>query len=727
MVVGPLLPSVSPLDISLNYAGLLFRAGRRFTFAAELAAPDTRLVIGSAPLIRGRIVAREIKLGRSAVIQAVNTPVAFDKFVPTPTNTPRSDTLTDTPSVTPTATATPSPTPVFTFTPTHTHTPTRTPTNTPTGTPTRTFTHSPTFTPTVTHTPTRTPTRTPTSTPVPTFTPTSTPTATHSPTATHTPTATPTDTFTPTPTPTNTPTATPSATPTHTPTGTHTPTRTATPTPSPTQLPTHTPTATHTATPTATPTDTPTVVGTPCAEGLSLHASTFDQVALVAQTLGGTVTQVGGTGAGNNLTSAADFQGTVSSSTGVSVSLPDYLFASSVLASSVGSSEPGNMPSVVLGAPTDMTFTAPGNGGPDGTAGDGSLVLDAAGNFVTVSFGTTLCTSTCTAYGILLFTDTAGPGTGTIELLLGGTPVASLTTGIPSGATGSGTGGLALTVDNVTFDAVRVSRSSGSFEIDAVAVKASLGDPSCGGGVVAVCGDGLVQGSEECDDGNTESGDGCSSACRVEENLALGSRFCTLTQGAWGSPGGIANGPDGWLTTHPGILPVTIGGPERSTTVHTQEALVEYLPKGGKAKKLDPGERNFFTAADVTEDGGGVLAGQTMALQLAVNLSNLGATFENFDSLILPDTGFCTQKLAAGPDGKLGTEDDVLDTGSPVEGPWQISGELATANNTVTDLLYIANQYLRGEPSTATISEVNDAVTTLNEAFDECREVVPCP
>ncbi len=33
----------------------------------------------------------------------------------------------------------------------------------------------------------------------------------------------------------------------------------------------------------------------------------------------------------------------------------------------------------------------------------------------------------------------------------------------------------------------------------------------------AVCGDGSINGSEQCDDGNTRSGDGCSSSCQVEQ------------------------------------------------------------------------------------------------------------------------------------------------------------------------------------------------------------------
>ncbi|MCK5624305.1 DUF4215 domain-containing protein [Candidatus Pacearchaeota archaeon] len=36
--------------------------------------------------------------------------------------------------------------------------------------------------------------------------------------------------------------------------------------------------------------------------------------------------------------------------------------------------------------------------------------------------------------------------------------------------------------------------------------------------ITPVCGDGDVQGDEECDDGNTDNGDGCSSTCQIEDD-----------------------------------------------------------------------------------------------------------------------------------------------------------------------------------------------------------------
>lgn len=37
---------------------------------------------------------------------------------------------------------------------------------------------------------------------------------------------------------------------------------------------------------------------------------------------------------------------------------------------------------------------------------------------------------------------------------------------------------------------------------------------------LSVCGDGVMQGSEECDDGDTQDGDGCSSTCTVSIPMA---------------------------------------------------------------------------------------------------------------------------------------------------------------------------------------------------------------
>ena len=48
------------------------------------------------------------------------------------------------------------------------------------------------------------------------------------------------------------------------------------------------------------------------------------------------------------------------------------------------------------------------------------------------------------------------------------------------------------------------------------------------------CGNGVVEGTEECDDGNTTSGDGCSATCRLENTSAICAGIptgCSVTGG----------------------------------------------------------------------------------------------------------------------------------------------------------------------------------------------------
>ena len=53
-----------------------------------------------------------------------------------------------------------------------------------------------------------------------------------------------------------------------------------------------------------------------------------------------------------------------------------------------------------------------------------------------------------------------------------------------------------------------------------IAVAASCS--SGGGGVISDCGDGEVTGSEECDDSNNTSCDGCSANCSIEQGPVCG-------------------------------------------------------------------------------------------------------------------------------------------------------------------------------------------------------------
>ncbi len=62
--------------------------------------------------------------------------------------------------------------------------------------------------------------------------------------------------------------------------------------------------------------------------------------------------------------------------------------------------------------------------------------------------------------------------------------------------------------NNLAYD---LNQSSGTDRFD---LKLFL--QSIRGFLTAVCGNGVIQAGEKCDDGNTAPGDGCSSACRIE-------------------------------------------------------------------------------------------------------------------------------------------------------------------------------------------------------------------
>lgn len=66
--------------------------------------------------------------------------------------------------------------------------------------------------------------------------------------------------------------------------------------------------------------------------------------------------------------------------------------------------------------------------------------------------------------------------------------------------------------DPATCELVDTSTTTGTDEFEIVTITGSDTDPSRG-----MCGDGVLEGSEECDDGNNLDNDGCSSICKEEK------------------------------------------------------------------------------------------------------------------------------------------------------------------------------------------------------------------
>jgi cysteine-rich repeat protein len=57
------------------------------------------------------------------------------------------------------------------------------------------------------------------------------------------------------------------------------------------------------------------------------------------------------------------------------------------------------------------------------------------------------------------------------------------------------------------------------------------------------CGNGVVEGAEECDDGDTVDGDGCSSACKIERGWSCSGNPSKCQQGGSGSGGAPTPAP----------------------------------------------------------------------------------------------------------------------------------------------------------------------------------------
>lgn len=247
-------------------------------------------------------------------------------------------------------------------------------------------------------------------------------------------------------------------------------------------------------------------------------------------------------------------------------------------------------------------------------------------------------------------------------------------------------------------------------------------DDRCTG---SVCG-GFVAG---CDDGDPCTADACDAqtgACTHIPIPGCGARtFCSLTQGAYGAPGGIANGGQGWITNNPGVLPAFIGAPGtgQSVTINTQAGLEAFMPTGGTAGPLNPanGDVVLDGPGDVPDptpsgsggSGAGVLAGQTLALKLSVALSDLGAK----------PTGLGDHQLA----GSFCTCDGL----GGQSGPFSISPCILDNAVTVDNLILLADQALRGVSLAGidvclTYSDITSALDALNRGFDECRTVCPC-
>jgi hypothetical protein len=217
--------------------------------------------------------------------------------------------------------------------------------------------------------------------------------------------------------------------------------------------------------------------------------------------------------------------------------------------------------------------------------------------------------------------------------------------------------------------------------------------------------------------------------------------FCSKTQGFYGNYGGKWRGMTTLellqsLITPQSPLVVGVDG-IRSVTFPdgAERCVIELLPAGGPPAALKQ-PMGDLTIDPVTCDVGqhfplkngkirDILLGQTITLSLNERLDPL-----------LSNLPICELMIAIpalpGPDGILGTDDDVPDPNAEPRVRWISESVLDALSilplpQTAGGLLDLANLGLAGEDTKgAGLSEINHAVSAVNELFDDCALTIAC-
>jgi cysteine-rich repeat protein len=115
--------------------------------------------------------------------------------------------------------------------------------------------------------------------------------------------------------------------------------------------------------------------------------------------------------------------------------------------------------------------------------------------------------------------------------------------------------------------------------------------------VTQTCGNGIVEGTEQCDDGNTIDGDGCNHLCEIEGNSCTPSSGHRIVTVNLNIPGGAELAGVSVGFNYP-AFEITVPGQGNSSLVNAD---VQYFPSGGLHIADD--ENNFFSAsfANATE------------------------------------------------------------------------------------------------------------------------------
>ncbi len=242
--------------------------------------------------------------------------------------------------------------------------------------------------------------------------------------------------------------------------------------------------------------------------------------------------------------------------------------------------------------------------------------------------------------------------------------------------------------------------------------------------------------------GNTST---CSQTIRVR---CCPAGLCTYTQGAYGTEGGtMCDGENGGFTTLEFITnslanwggSFSVGKPGHSVLVNSAQCVLDKLPGGGPAKELVAGDINLCVFTPLQQNGGvrNILLAQTITLGLNLGIENsqLGSFVLQVGELATqdpltgcgddtPETRVCHYNVLA-PFNLVSVENEYTYRTFTQEVIDAIPGA-----NTVANLYELANRALAnvdgvvGSEGGASLDAINNAVSSVNEVFDNCKITV---
>jgi hypothetical protein len=214
---------------------------------------------------------------------------------------------------------------------------------------------------------------------------------------------------------------------------------------------------------------------------------------------------------------------------------------------------------------------------------------------------------------------------------------------------------------------------------------------------------------------------GCTNTASVTvtADACLQVQACSYSQSFYGNPAGRAcNGLSATNAVAVALSkgPLVVGSGNKKITIQPNEtvAILDKLPATGLVSSLPEGT---VTVTDAAGSGylrngkfNNELVGQTIALSLNTrNSPELAAIRLSGTMFSTSESSGCVNGVATGSAKSYRIPQNVLNC--------------LGSNNKVEDLLALANAALGGSVNNcgATLAEINEAVTAINEGFDQCR------